>query len=179
MYSDFTNWRLQLSTGNVQIKPNVIRKLWKETNEQNMPLKNEEEFLSNPRWLIEEFVNKIPTIVRLIFEDPLFTPIRKETLQKIIEFLSNYYPPLNFHQCFTATRVLTKEEDEKILKEAHLTHLGEMNTLERAKKIGLWLRMDQEVREYVIKCPICQLQKTKRIKSQAKKYTRRYTCKSQ
>ena len=75
--------------------------------------------------------------MRSIFGHPLFTPIQKETLQEIIEFLLNYYPHLNFHLCFTATRELTKEEKEKILKESHSTHLGEMNTLGRAKKIEL------------------------------------------
>ena len=64
----------------------------------------------------------------------------------MIEFFSNYYPQLNFDLCFTATRELTKEEKEKILREAHSAHLGEMNTLERTKKIGLWLGMDHEIK---------------------------------
>ena len=42
-----------------------------------------------------------------------------------------------------------------------------MNTLERANKIGLWLGMDQEIKTYAKICPVCQLQKTTRIKNQA------------
>ena len=49
-----------------------------------------------------------------------------------------------------------------------LTHFGEKNTLEKAKNIGLWLGMDNEFKKYVQSCPICQLQKTTRIKNQAK-----------
>ena len=66
-------------------------------------------------WLIEVFVNQNPTIVRLIFGDPLFTPIQKETRQEMIAFLSNYHPQLHFYLCFTATQELIKEEKEKIL----------------------------------------------------------------
>ena len=88
--------------------------------------------------------------------------------QEMVEFLSNYYPHLNFHSCFTPTRELIKEEKQAIIKEAHSTHLGEKKTLEKAKTIGLWLRMDNEIKKYVQSCPICQLQKTTRIKNQVK-----------
>ena len=143
IYSDVTTWRQRPLTAKIKIKPNTIGKLWKEINKQDMPLNNEEEYLNELSWLIEEFGNKNLTIVRLIFGDPLFTPIQKEKLQEMIKFLSNFYLQLNFYLCFTAARELTKEEKEKILKEAHSTHLGEMNTLERAKKIGLCLGMVQ------------------------------------
>ena len=96
-------------------------------------------------WIIEENNSKKLTIIRLIFGDPLFTPLQKEVLQEMMEFLSNYYPHLNFHLCFTPTRELTKEEKQAIIKEAHSTHLGEKNTLEKAKTIGLWLGMDNEI----------------------------------
>ena len=61
-------------------------------------------------------------------------------------------------------RELTKEEKEKILKVAHSIHSGQMKTLEGAKKIGLWLGMDQEVKAYVKKCSICQLQRLQESK---------------
>ena len=38
--------------------------------------------------------------------------------------------------------------------------------MERAKRLGLWSGMDQKIKNYVKKCPICQLLKTTRIKYQ-------------
>ena len=70
-----------------------------------------------------------------------------------MDFLLNFCPQLNFHLFFTPTR------------ESHSTHLGERNTLEKAKTIGLWLGMENEIKKYVRSCPICQLQETKRIKN--------------
>ena len=63
-------------------------------------------------------------------------------------------------------RELTKEEKSNIIKEAHSFHMGETNILEKAKKIELWIGMDQEIKNYVRKYPICQLQKTTRVKNQ-------------
>ena len=84
----------------------------------------------------------------------------------MIEFLSKYFYDRKFFLCFRPTRELTEEEKETIIKEAHSTHLGKMNTLERAKRLGLWSGMDQKIKNYVKKCPICQLLKTTRIKYQ-------------
>ena len=86
----------------------------------------------------------------------------------MMEFLSNYYPLINFHLCFTPKREFTKDEKQAIVKEAHSTHLGEKSTLEKAKTIGLWLGIDSEFKKYVQFCPICQLQNTTRMKNQAK-----------
>ena len=56
--------------------------------------------------------------------------------------------------------------------------ITEDRVLEREEKINLpprrmkepseWLGMDNEIKKYVKSCPICQLQKTTRIKNQAK-----------
>ena len=167
MYTEFINWRLQPTFGKVKTKPNAIGKLLKEIKKEEMPDYDGEEWLIKLSWIIEEINNKKLTIIRLIFGDPLFTPLQKEVLQEMIEFLSNYCPHLSFHLCFTPTRELTKEEKQSIIKETHYTHLGEKNTLEKAKTIGLWLGMDNEIKKYVQACPICQLQKTTRIKNQA------------
>ena len=50
------------------------------------------------------------------------------------------------------------------MKESHAEHLGK-NTLERAKKLGIWLGMDKEILNYVKKCLTCQIQKTTQIKN--------------
>ena len=68
--------------------------------------------------------------------------------------------------CFNNIRELKKKEKKYIMKESHANHLGERNTLERARKVGIWLAMYKEIIDYVKKCPECQLQKTTRIKNQ-------------
>ena len=96
LYTDFIDWKLQPTTGKIITKPNAIGKLWKEVTKDYMPIYNEENLLYKLSWFIEEFVNKKLTIVRLSFGDPLFTPLEREVIQKIMEFLSNYYPDKNF-----------------------------------------------------------------------------------
>ena len=88
-------------------------------------------------WIIEEIENKKLTIIKLIFRDPLFTPIEKKSIQELIEFLSNHYPHLRLHVCFSSTRELTNKEKRKIILEAHYTHLREKNNIEKARKIGI------------------------------------------
>ena len=103
----------------------------------------------------------------MIVGDPLFTPIEKEIIQEMMEFLSNLYPHLSFHLCFNNIRELNNEEKLKIIKESHANHLREKNTIDKAKRIGQWLGMDEEIKRYVKSCPVCQIQKTTRIKNQA------------
>ena len=43
-------------------------------------------------------------------------------------------------------------------------HFGENKTIDKARKLGEWKNMDDVVIKYVKKCPICQMQKTTRIK---------------
>ena len=117
LYTDFINWKLQPTTGKIKTKPNAIGKLWKEVTKDDMPIYNEENWLYKLSWFIEEFVNKKLTIVRLSFGDPLFTPLEREVIQEIMEFLSNYYPDKNFHICFSKIRELNKEERKQIIKE--------------------------------------------------------------
>ena len=166
LYTDFINWKLQLVKGKIKTKPNAIGKLQKEVTKDEMPMYNEEDWLYKLSWFIEEFVNKKLSIVRLSFGDPLFTLLEREVIQEIMEFLSNYYQDKNFHICFSTTRELTKEERKQIIKESHRDHTGEQNTIEKAKRIGVWNNMDQDIKDDVKKCPICQLQKTTRIKNQ-------------
>ena len=166
LQEEFNKWKLKPKRGdNVKTKPNAIGKLWKNITKEEMMSENEKEWLNKLFLKITE-VNVDLTIVKFSFGDPLFTPVQKETLKEMVEFLSKYFYDRKFFLCFTPTRELTKEEKETIIKEAHSTHLGEMNTLERAKRIGLWTGMDQEIKNYVKKCTICQLHKTTRIKYQ-------------
>ena len=156
VYSDFMGWRLNPSYGKVKTKPNAIGKLWKDIKKEDMLPYNEEEWLTKLTWITEKIENKKLTMIRLIFGDPLFTPIKKESIQELIECLSNHYPRLSLHVCFSLTRELTKEEKRKIMLEANSTHLGEKNTIEKARKIGLWHGLD-DIKKFVQSCPICQL----------------------
>ena len=79
---------------------------------------DEEEWLKKFETLIENSIEKKLSITRLIIGDPLITPIEKEFIQELIEFLSTIYPEQNLHLCFNNTRELTREERKNILKEA-------------------------------------------------------------
>ena len=98
---------------------------------------------------------------------PTCNTSRKEILQEMLEFLSTYYPYLSFHLRFNNTRELTSDERKSVWQEAYSNHLGEKNTIERARRIGHWNHMDSDIKEFLKKCPIWQLQKTTGIKNQA------------
>ena len=167
LYADFVQWRLHPTQGKVETKPNAMGKLWKSVTKNDMPPYNEEDCLRKLGWFIDEISNKKLTLIRLIFGDPLFTRIEKEIIQEMMEFLSNLHPQLSFHLCFNNTRELNNEEKSKIIKESHANHLGEKNTIDKAKRIGQWLEMDEEIKRYVKPCTVCQIQKTTRMKNQA------------
>ena len=137
LHDEFINWRLNPITGRVKNKPNAIGKLWKEINKEDLLPFNEENWLRKLGWLVDEFINKKLTMIRLIFNDPLITPIEKEVIQEMLEFLSNFYPDIQIHMCFSNKRELNKIEKEQIIREAHSNHLEERNTIKRAKKLGL------------------------------------------
>ena len=75
-------------------------------------------------------VNRKLIIITLVFENPLITPLEKEILQEILEFLSTYYPNLSFHLCFNNRRELTSDEGKRVLQEVHSNYLRERNTIE-------------------------------------------------
>ena len=62
---------------------------------------------------------------------------------------------------------INQRRKRKIILEAHSTHLGEKNTIEKARKTGIWNGMNEYIKRFVQSCPICQLQNTVRIKNQA------------
>ena len=101
-----------------------------------MPPYNEEDWLRKLGWFIDEITNKMLILITLIFGDPLFPPIEREIIQEMMEFLSNLYPHLSFHLRFNNTRELNNEGKLKIIiKESHANHLGEKNTIDKAKRI--------------------------------------------
>ena len=117
-----------------------------------MPPYNEEEWLRELEWFIDEISNR--------------KLIEKEIIQEMMEFLFNLYPHLSFYLCFNNTRELNNEQKLKIIiKESYANHLGEKNTVDDAKRIGQWLGMDEEIKRYVKYCSVRQIQKTTRIKN--------------
>ena len=94
LYEEFTNWKLAPTLGKVKIKPSAIGKLWKHVTKEELSPFDEEDWIRKLGWFIDELANKKLTIVRLTFDDPLISPIEKELIQEMLEFLSNLYPDL-------------------------------------------------------------------------------------
>ena len=46
-------------------------------------------------------------------------------------------------------------------------HFGENKTIDKARQLGEWKGMENDIIKFVKKCPVCQLQKTTRIKKRA------------
>ena len=78
IYEDLVNWRLAPEPGEIKTKPNVLRKLWKNITKNDLGEFNEENWLVKLGWIIDEMVNKKLIIIRLIFGDPLVTPLEKK-----------------------------------------------------------------------------------------------------
>lgn len=168
IYERYTDWKKDpKDSGKIKIKPNAAGKLWKEINKDKLGPYNEKKWLSQLIEISTELRDKGYTILRMAINDPLITPLEKETIQTMIEYISTMYAEENFHLCFNNIRELTKEERKAIMEEAHKGHLGEHKTLDQARKLGHWIGLDKDVIKYVKKCPICQLQKTTRIRNQA------------
>ena len=110
------------------------------------------------------------TITRYNFVDPTITPLEKLKIQDYLNFLSNKNKEQQFHMCYTPRAQLTRLEKEEIIRESHgsimAQHFGEKKTIERARTQGEWKNMEQEIIHYIKRCPLCQLQKTVRIKRQ-------------
>ena len=81
LYADFVKWRLHSTKGKVKTKPNQTP--WANYGRQQ-------------RKMTYEISNKRLTLIRLIFREPLFTPIEK-IIQEMMEFQSILYPHLSFH----------------------------------------------------------------------------------
>ena len=92
--------------------------------------------------------------------------------KEMLNFLCFKYPDQSFHICYTLWTELTNAEKEEIIKKSHgsimAQRYGENKTIERARTLGGWRNMEEEIIHFVKKCPICQLQKTTRIKRQCK-----------
>ena len=160
LYDEFIQWRLNPTAGKFKIKPNAIGKLWTQVIREELLPFSEEQWMNKFGLIIEKILDKKITIVRLQIGDPTITPIGKELIQESHKFTSLLYPENSFQICFTNTREITKEEKNKIIKEAHSDHLGEQNTLDKAQKLEICQNMEQDIAKYVKSCLICPLNKT-------------------
>ena len=70
----------------------------------------------------------------------MITLLENIKIQGIIGFLCHQYPALSFHTCYTATRELTNDEKEEVIRKAHgsimTQHYDENKAIERARTIG-------------------------------------------
>ena len=66
---------------------------------------------------------------------------------------------------------MTNDEEKQVIREAHgsimAQHYGKNKTIERAKTISELRNMEEVIIYFIKKCPICQQQKTTRIKNQS------------
>ena len=88
----------------------------------------------------------------------------------MINFVLNEKTGQRFHICLTPRTELTQEEKREIIREAHgsLTsqHYGENKSVEKVRELGEWKGIEQEIVDFVKKCPTCKIQKGVRIKRQ-------------
>ena len=109
-------------------------------------------------------------IVRIHFLDPTITPIEKIKLENLLNFLSNKEGNLNFHVCYSPQSELTAIEKDDIIKEAHGSivneNFGENKTIDEARQFGEWKDIENDAIKSMKKCPVCQLQKTIRVKKE-------------
>lgn len=169
---NYGKWKEQPTETIVKIKPNAIGKLWRKITKTQLSAFDTEKWLQYLQNTIKEFTDRKLTLVRIHLDDPLITPVEREELFDMIKYVSTLHPTLKFNICFSNTTELTKEDKLKIIKEVHGSpigqHFGENKSIEKAKRLGIWRGMEEDIIKYVKSCPVCQLQKTTRITSQAK-----------
>lgn len=131
-----------------------------------------EKWLQYLQNVVKDFIDRKLTFVRMHIDDPLITPIEREELFDMMNYISTLHPNLKLNACFSDTTELSKEERLRVIKEAHGSpigqHFGENKSIEKAKRLGIWKGMEEDIIKYVKSCPVCQLQKTTRITNQAK-----------
>ena len=171
LYRDYLDWQKDKRVTREVKKPNAYGKLRKIITKSELREYQEESWLKLLSLQIQGFLCEKLTIVRLQFPDPTITPLEKFKIQEIIGFLFHLYPALSFHTCYTAMRESTNDEKEQVIRKAHgsimAQHYGENKTIERARTIGEWRNMEEEIIYCSKRCPVCQLQKTTRIKNQS------------
>ena len=89
------------------------------------------------------------TITRYHFVNPKITPLEQLKIQDYLNFLSNKNKEQQFHTCYTPRAELTRQEKGEIIRESHgsitAQHFGENKTIERARTLGEWKNMEQEI----------------------------------
>ena len=116
------------------------------------------------RWTISRKL----TTLRMHFNDATFTSTERVNLKILIAFISFKYPQLKIHTCHNARTELTQEQRNQIIRESHgsvmAQHFGENKSIQRARELGIWTNMENDITEYVKKCHKCQTQRLNRIK---------------
>ena len=100
--------------------------------------------------------------------DSTITSTERVKLKVLISFISFKYPQLKIHTCYNAATELTQEERNQIIRESHgsmmTQHFGENKSIQRARELGIWTNLENDIIEYIKKCHTCQTQKLNRIK---------------
>lgn len=105
------------------------------------------------------------------FNDPTITSTETIKLKTLISFIGYKYPQLKIHTCYRATTELTMHEKQQIIRESHgsimAQHFGENKSIARARELGTWPNMENDIIQFVKSCETCQTQKLTRIKRKA------------
>ncbi|XP_033212210.1 uncharacterized protein LOC117169812 [Belonocnema kinseyi] len=159
------------------VKPNAGGKLWRTISKERrgshatslykLPQFNETEWLKVLDKINKDVMACKLSISRYHFIDPMITSLEKVKIRDYLNFLSHKYEDQQFHTCYIPRAELTQEEKGEIIRESHgsitAQHFGENKTIERARTLGEWKNMEQEIIHFIKRCPVCQLQKTVRI----------------
>lgn len=142
-------------------KPNVKGKHWIKINPptDNKPQSLYYQVLNKVRTKLT--VNKIKGTKHVkVFSDDLVTKADKEEILSILRFLSSKDPETQYEYCFSTFKEPDYTDKKKIIAECHGTnlssHFGEFKTIHRVKEHREWENLEEDVKNYIRNCKICQ-----------------------
>ena len=172
LVEEYFKWKTNKTKSRAIKKPNAGGKLWKKIQKRETEDINTVQLSSydKKKWLtiLDEITQELlRRKFRFHFNGPTTTPFEKIQIEEMLNFLSLKYPDNDFRYCDAPQSELRNQEKTEIIKESHgsvmVQHYGENKTVERARTLGEWRGMENEIIDFMKKCPTCQLQKTIRI----------------
>ena len=176
---DYYRWFSQPTETREVEKPNANGKLWRQlikrecatSSSVNMGSYHETKWLAAINSVALETLNRKLGILRLHFNDPTITSTERIKLKTLVAFILHKYPQLKIHTCYRSTTELSEEEKKQIIQESHgsvmAQHFGENKSIARARELGTWTNMEEDIIKFVKSCDVCQTQKLTRIKRKA------------
>ena len=176
---DYYRWFSQPTETREVEKPNANGKHWRQlikresatSSSVNMGSHHETKWLAAINSLALETLNRKLGILRLHFNDPTITSTARIKLKTVVAFIGHKYSQLKIHTCYRSTAELSEEEKKQIIRESHgsvmAQHFGENKSIARARELGTWTNMEEDIIKFVKSCDVYQTQKLTRIKRKA------------